>query len=233
MANLTSSDRVRYVQGVFNRIAPRYDLMNRLMSGGQDVFWRQEVIHKAQLPEKARLLDLGAGTGDLARTALQQRPACNPIAADFTLSMMIAGQRHTAIPLKWTAADALQLPFPSATFDAVVSGFLLRNVADLDGALAEQRRVLKPEGWLVSLDTTRPSRNWLTPLMQFYLHRVIPALGKWITGQADAYTYLPDSTELFLPAEELAERISQAGFQHTGFHKRMFGSVAIHWGQKG
>jgi demethylmenaquinone methyltransferase/2-methoxy-6-polyprenyl-1,4-benzoquinol methylase len=232
MANLTGNDRSRYVQDVFTRIAPRYDLMNRLMTGGQDLRWRKEVIQRARLSPGSRLLDLGTGTGDLAREALSQQPQAWVVAADFTLEMMRVGQASSAQRLTWSAADALHLPFESQSFDAIVSGFLMRNVADLPRTLAEQRRVLKPGGRIVILDTTRPRRTWLSPFTWLHLHLVIPLLGTLISGQRDAYTYLPDSTEHFLYAEELAERMAQAGFVKTGFRRLMLGTIAIHWGEK-
>ena len=137
-ADLTSETKGAYVQGMFNRIAPRYDLMNRLMTAGQDVRWRREVIRRAQLKPGAQLLDLGAGTGDLAREALRQQPNCNALAADFTLGMMRVGQKHAPPAPDWSAADALALPFADQRFDAIVSGYLLRNVSDLPLALREQ-----------------------------------------------------------------------------------------------
>ncbi|RMF42908.1 MAG: methyltransferase domain-containing protein, partial [Anaerolineae bacterium] len=117
-------------------------------------------------------------------------------------------------------------------FDVVVSGYLLRNVVDLPRALAEQYRVLRPGGRLVALDTTKPPRNLLSPFINFHMHTVIPLVGRVLTGEADAYTYLPDSTAAFLTAEDLAEHLRQAGFQQVGFHRRMFGTMAIHWGIK-
>jgi demethylmenaquinone methyltransferase/2-methoxy-6-polyprenyl-1,4-benzoquinol methylase len=217
---------------MFNRIAPRYDLMNRLMTAGQDIRWRREVIRRSQLKPGAQLLDLGAGTGDLAREALRQQPDCSALAADFTLGMMRVGQKHAPPTPDWSAADALALPFADQRFDAVVSGYLLRNVSDLPLALREQFRTLKPDGWLVSLDTTRPIRSLLTPFIQFHMRTVIPLLGSLITGQPDAYTYLPSSTENFLDAETLADALRAAGFVDVGFQRRMFGTMAIHWGRK-
>lgn len=228
----SADNKGAYVQGMFNRIAPRYDLMNRLMTGGQDLRWRWDVIRRARLGPHARLLDLGAGTGDLAREALRQHPDCTALAADFTLGMMRAGQKRPPPLPDWSAADALALPFDGGQFDAVVSGYLLRNVSNLPLALREQLRVLKPGGWLVSLDTTRPGKNLLTPFITFYLRAVIPLLGWLVTGQRDAYTYLPSSTENFLRAEELAAYLTDAGFKEVGFQRRMFGTMAIHWGRK-
>ena len=230
--------RARYVQDMFTSISARYDLMNRLMTFGQDIRWRKEVIHRAWLPPGGRLLDLGSGTGDLAREALRQSPDCRVVAADFTLQMMRTGktrlERHPSrqpSPL-WSAADALQLPFPDGSFDAVVSGFLMRNVVNREQALIEQLRVLAPGGRIVILDTTRPARSLLSPLIHLHMHVIIPLLGKWIAGQPEAYTYLPESTDQFLQAEQLAAAMAAAGFQQIGFHRLMFGTAAIHWGCK-
>ncbi len=224
--------KARYVQDVFERIAPRYDLMNRLMTGGQDVAWRREVIRRARLAPGDRLLDLGAGTGDLGREALRQQPTARVTLSDFSTGMMRQGMQRGASALSWSAADALFLPFPDRAFDAVVSGFLLRNVTDLPRALGEMRRVLRPGGRMVALDTTRPGRTILTPFIWAYMHRIIPALGWLLTGQRDAYTYLPDSSEHFLKAEDLARQMETAGFCGLGFRRLNFGTIAIHWGEK-
>ncbi len=233
MSNSSSGEQAQYVQEMFSRIAKRYDLMNRLMTAGQDTRWRREVIRKSQLPPNGRLLDLGAGTGDLAREALRQTPSCAAVAADFTLEMMRVGKSHQPSKgLNWTGANALCLPFPSEAFEAVVSGFLLRNVIDIKQSLREQLRVLKPGGSMVALDTTRPADNRLRVLIDFYLHVIIPSLGKLITGEAEAYTYLPETTEAFLEAEQLAAYMEQAGFHKVGFRRLMFGTIAIHWGKK-
>jgi demethylmenaquinone methyltransferase / 2-methoxy-6-polyprenyl-1,4-benzoquinol methylase len=221
------------VKSMFARIARRYDLMNRLMTAGQDVRWRKEVIRRAALPENGSLLDLGTGTGDLALESLRQRTNSRAFAADFTLEMMRVGQgRIENERLSWCGADALNLPFASNSFDAVVSGFLMRNVSDVPQALREQVRVLKPGGRLVILDTTRPRPNLLSPLVQIHLKYVIPALGALVTGQAEAYRYLPESTRRFLAAEQLALSIQEAGLESTAFRVMMFGTTAIHWGIK-
>jgi demethylmenaquinone methyltransferase/2-methoxy-6-polyprenyl-1,4-benzoquinol methylase len=128
--------RAQGVQRMFARIAPRYDLMNRLMTGGMDVRWRVEVIRRARLGAGDHLLDLGAGTGDLAREALKQAPGAGVVAADFTVEMMQTGRSRYGKPQDWSGADALRLPFPDQCFDAVVSGFLMRNVVDVPRALA-------------------------------------------------------------------------------------------------
>lgn len=230
MTHLTGKERGKYVQDMFSRIAHRYDLMNRLMTAGQDVRWREQVIREARLKTDARVLDLGAGTGDLAREVLKQQPEAKVVAADFTLEMMRVGQLNGSLP--WSAADALHLPFEKNTFDAVVSGFLMRNVGDIQQALKEQYRALKPGGRIVILDTTKPKRNLLSPFIWLHMHVIIPLLGGMLSGFKDAYNYLPDSTEEFVTAKELTVRMAAVGFKRINFEVLMFGTIAIHWGTK-
>jgi demethylmenaquinone methyltransferase/2-methoxy-6-polyprenyl-1,4-benzoquinol methylase len=204
--------------------------MNRLMTGGQDVRWRKLVVQLARLRPHASLLDLGTGTGDLAREALEQFPQARIIAADFTLEMMRVGQKRS--PLNFSSADALQLPFRDFSFDAVVSGFLMRNVIDLQNALQEQYRVLKKGGRIVILDTTRPKKNFLSPFIWLHMHVLIPLLGRLLTGSSDAYRYLPETTEGFVTAENLASRMAAVGFKKIGYERLMLGTIAIHWAEK-
>lgn len=230
MSQLTGNERAKYVQGMFTRIAKHYDIMNRLMTGGQDIRWRKRVIELARLDEHASLLDLGTGTGDLAREALSAFPQAKVVAADFTFEMMRVGQKTSS--LNFAAADALHLPFNNTSFDAVSSGFLMRNVSDLQKAIEEQYRILKLGGRIVILDTTRPNKNLLSPFISFHMHYIIPTFGGLLTGSKDAYRYLPETTEGFVTAEELAARMAKAGFKKIGFQRYMFGTIAIHWGEK-
>src|SRR5512138_967954 len=230
MTQLTGKERASYVQSMFTKIAKRYDLMNRLMTGGQDIRWRKRIVELARLNNNSSLLDLGTGTGDLAREALTLFPKAKIIAADFTLEMMRVGQKNGA--LNFSTADALRLPFNDSAFDAVVSGFLMRNVIDLQKALQEQYRILKRRGRIVILDTTRPKKNILSPLIWLHMHVVIPTLGRLLTGAREAYHYLPDTTEAFVTAEELAARMAAAGFRQIEYERLMFGTIAIHWGIK-
>jgi demethylmenaquinone methyltransferase / 2-methoxy-6-polyprenyl-1,4-benzoquinol methylase len=230
MSDLQGQDRAGYVKGLFTQIAERYDLLNHLMTGWQDVRWRNHVIQLAGLEPGSRLLDIGTGTGDLARSAFRQCPEVKMVGADFTPAMMQVGQKKGYLP--FLAADAVALPFSDDIFDAVISGFLMRNVGDRDKALQEQKRVLKKGGRIVVLDTTRPVRNLFSPLVWFHMHVIIPVLGRLLTGAGDAYRYLPESTEHFLTAEQLAEKIKVAGFSVIRFRRLMFGTIAIHWAIK-
>jgi len=143
---------------------------------------------------------------------------------------MRVGQRRG--PLDFSSADALRLPFIDSSFDAVVSGFLMRNVTDLQKALQEQYRVLKNGGRIVILDTTRPKQNIFSPFIWLHMHVVIPLLGRLLTGNGDAYHYLPETTEGFVTAENMASRMAAVGFKKIGYQRLMFGTIAIHWGDK-
>lgn len=231
MSELTGEARARYVRRMFGHIAPRYDLLNRLMTFGQDRRWRREAVRRLGLQASPRVLDLGAGTGDLGFEVLKRRPEACLVALDFTPEMMGLGRRRPAgSRVHWVVGDASHLPFAAATFDGIVSGFLLRNVPDIDRVLAEERRGARSGARVVSLDTTPPPRTWLRPFLSFHLHTVIPFLGRIISGDSEAYNYLPQSTERFVEAQALAERMAAAGFRHVGFVRRMFNTVAIHWG---
>ncbi len=232
MTNPNPKERARSVQQMFGRIAPRYDLMNRIMTAGMDVRLRKIVIRKTHLPPHGSLLDLATGTGDLAREATRQFPDCTVIAADFTLAMMQTGQKLHRGKLNFVTADALEIPFENHSFDAVVSGFLLRNIVDIDQGLQEQFRILKPGAIFVSLDTTRPGKSILRPLIDFYTHHIIPLIGRILTGDREAYRYLPSTTDHFLSAEELVDRLAANGFKSIGFKRYMFSTVAIHWANK-
>lgn len=233
MTHLTGRERTGYVQRMFGRIAGHYDLMNRLMTFGQDVRWRREAIRKLEIPAGALVLDEGAGTGDISLQIRRSRPDVRVIASDLTPAMMQAGKKRRGMEnILWVAADAQHLPFAGETFDGVISGYLLRNVGDLDRTLAEQYRVMKPGSRWVSLDTTPPQRNILQPFLRFHLQVIIPLLGRLVAGDAEAYRYLPDSTEGFLEADRLAERIRAAGISGVGYVRRMLGTMAIHWGRK-
>jgi demethylmenaquinone methyltransferase/2-methoxy-6-polyprenyl-1,4-benzoquinol methylase len=234
MAQLKGRERAAYVRQMFGQIAPRYDLMNRLMTGGRDVAWRRLVIAEAHLPPGGRLLDIATGTGDIALEALRRDGDLNAIGADFSLEMMRRGRAKPGTErLRWLGADTLTLPFPDETFDAVTSGFMLRNVIDVPRSLAEQRRVIKHGGRMVCLEISRPPRNLLLPFYRFYFHRIVPFVGGLVSGNRGAYTYLPQSADEFLSPEELADLMRQAGWREVRYRKLMMGTVAIHSGIKG
>lgn len=236
MTHLEGKERADYVRGMFDRIAGRYNLMNRLMTGGQDMKWRRFAVSQAKLPPHGALLDIATGTGDIAFEALKKTPSAKVFGADFALQMMQVGrhQPQYGARVAWTGADAMQLPYADESFDAVVSGYLLRNVTDIPKSLAEQRRVLKPSGRIVILDTSPPPKNLLRPLILLHLKVGIPMLGRLIAGKraSDAYSYLPQSTQAFKTPTELACLAAQAGFREVQFKTFMLGTMAVHWGIK-
>ncbi len=233
MAHLTGQERADYVQNMFARIAGRYDLMNRLMTAGQDIRWRRFVIAQARLPANGRLLDIATGTGDIALEGLKQTPGLQAIGGDFTIEMMQVGKRYPERQtIRWVGADTLRLPFPDDTFDAVTSGFLMRNVIDVPAAFREQLRVTKPGGRVVVLESSPPKHNWLRPFILIHLNTIIPTLGRLITGEREAYSYLPDSTQQFQSPESLLNIMRDVGFGNIGYSLFMFGTIAIHVGQK-
>lgn len=233
MAHLEGQERAEYVRHMFARIAGRYDRMNRLMTFGQDMKWRRYVIAQACLPPDGRLLDIATGTGDIALEGRRQAPGLTAVGGDFTIEMMQAGKRiPERAPILWAAADTLRLPFPDDTFDAVTSGFLMRNVIDVPGAFQEQMRVTKPGGRVVVLESSPPKRNVLRPFIKIHLNYLIPILGKSITGESDAYRYLPDSTQQFQTPETLAEIMREVGLVNVHYKLFMFGTIAVHVGQK-
>jgi demethylmenaquinone methyltransferase / 2-methoxy-6-polyprenyl-1,4-benzoquinol methylase len=238
-----ADEKARYVNQMFARIAPTYDLMNRLMTGGQDVGWRRELIAFSDLPPRGRVLDVGTGTGDIALEAKRQQPGITAIGVDFTFEMMAVGREkgfRTAAGRIEPAVDAMTfiqgdtyaLPFADNSFDAVVSGFLLRNVVDRRMALTEQLRVVKPGGKVLCLETTPPGNTVLGPLFQFYFFRIVPLLGQLVSGDGAAYSYLPQSTVEFPAPDELTRIMEQIGLRHVFYRERMFGSVAIYAGIK-
>ena len=224
------------VQAMFDSIAPRYDLMNRLMTLGQDQKWRHFVVGKAAqgfMSKPGHALDLATGTGDIAALIKKTHPGVHVTGGDFSAGMLeLAQKRFQQLDITWLKCDANQLPFPDGSFDAVTFGFLLRNVSDVHTVLNEVFRVLKPGGMVVCLDTTPPRKNLFYPLIRLHFALGIPLLGKLIARDPSAYSYLTQSTFDFIEAEQLEEHIRQAGFSDTGFRTFMFQTIAVHWGQK-
>jgi demethylmenaquinone methyltransferase / 2-methoxy-6-polyprenyl-1,4-benzoquinol methylase len=233
MAHLEGEARSRYVQTMFARIAGRYDLMNRLMTGGQDLRWRRYLIQQVALPANGRLLDIATGTGDIALEGLRQVSGLQAVGGDFTIEMMQAGQALSERQaIQWVTADTLALPFPDNTFDAVTSGFLMRNVIDVPGAFREQMRVTRPGGRIAVLESSPPKKNLLRPYIRLHLNYIIPTLGRLIAGDSEAYRYLPDSTQQFKDPDSLAEIMRQTGLVDVRYKLFMFGTVAVHVGKK-
>jgi demethylmenaquinone methyltransferase / 2-methoxy-6-polyprenyl-1,4-benzoquinol methylase len=210
------------VRGMFDRIAPVYDAMNRTMTAGLDRRWRRITAESVVRPGY-RVLDACCGTGDLA--IADARAGGKVTGLDFS-EPMLERARRKAPELEWLRGDLLQLPFEDGVFDAATVGFGVRNVADLDRALSELRRVLRPDGRLAILEITRPG-GVLGPFYRVWFDRVVPLLGRLLPG-GSAYTYLPASVKRFPGPDELAERIAGAGFREVRIRLFAGGIVALH-----
>ena len=228
-----AEERPVFVNRMFARIAPTYDLMNRLMTFGQDQGWRRKLLDAAALPPHGKLLDIGTGTGDIAYAAMRRQPGVQAIGSDFTYEMMAAGVgKVPGISLPFVQGDTFALPFPDETFDAVVSGFLVRNVVDRVAAFREMARVTKPGGRVACLEIAPPTNALLEPFFRFYFFRIVPLIGGLVSGDRKAYAYLPHSTVEFPPPEALARLMEQAGLSNVVYNEYMIKTVAIHAGTK-
>jgi len=222
-----------FVRAMFARISNHYDTLNRLMTFGRDQSWRRFLVDMANIPKGALVLDVGIGTGDIALEVLRRDPTNRVAGVDFTMEMMDVGRQRTESQrIDWCRADALQLPFPDAIFDAVTSGFLVRNVVDARSAFREQMRVVKTGGRIVCLETSPSPYLFLRPLALFHMKVIIPFLGHLIAGQKKAYQYLPASTLGFMKPDELATLMAGVGLRNVGYRRFMLGTVAVHWGER-
>lgn len=206
------------VRGMFDRIANRYDAANRVMSAGIDVLWRRKAMGLLLdgLGDAPRVLDLGAGTLDGALEILRRRPGAQVVAADFAREMLRVGRRKpSADKVATHAADGHQLPYAGGVFDAAFSAFCVRNLRDLPVAMAELRRVVKPGGRIAILEFFRPPRPRLF-FDRFYNARLLPLLGWAVSGDREAYRYLPASIERFASRTEFEDGLRAAGFAEVG-----------------
>jgi demethylmenaquinone methyltransferase/2-methoxy-6-polyprenyl-1,4-benzoquinol methylase len=228
-----SGEKRAYVRRMFAAIASRYDLMNRLMTLGRDQAWRRAVVRLCALPGGGRLLDVATGTGDIAYETLAADPTARPVGLDLTREMMLHGRdKHAGRFFPFTEGDALALPFAEGTFDAACSGFMMRNVVDIRAAFAEQARVVKPGGMVVCLEITLPLTPIFSQLFRLYFFRLVPFIGGVLSGQPEAYTYLPQSVAIFPRPPEIKEIMTSAGLRDVHYRLAMLGTVAIHWGRK-
>lgn len=229
------TDKAGRVRAMFAGIAPRYDLMNALMTAGRDQAWRRLAARLAAPAPEDLVLDLATGTADLALAFLEETPAETVVGLDFVEGMLrlardkLRGQEERRVTL--VAGDALALPFPDATFGCVASAFLLRNLADLRAGLAEMRRVTAPGGSVVALEITQPTLPVWREAFRLYFHHVVPALGALVSGDRAAYTYLPRSVERFVTPQELARLMGSVGLWDVRITRLGLGTVTIHVGR--
>ncbi|GBF07636.1 ubiquinone/menaquinone biosynthesis methyltransferase, ubiE [Deinococcus aerius] len=228
-------DKGREVQAMFASIAPRYDLLNRVLSLGVDRAWRREAAREALALGPKRVLDVATGTADFALELGARAPGAEIVGSDFVPEMLEIGRekaraRHLNIRLE--EGDALNLPYPDGSFDAVTCAFGFRNFADYARGLAEMWRVLTPAGRLVILEFPPPRPGLFGSLFRLYFRHVLPRIGALVSGNAGAYTYLPESVLAFPDPERLAQLMRATGFR-TRYRLLTFGIAAIHVGDKG
>ena len=218
---------------MFSEIASNYDRMNLLMTAGLDKRWRQEVIRHCHLKQGSRVLDLGTGTAELAIELAKFPKEFQVVGSDISLAMMFQGRKKpNAYEIGFTQANALILPFPDGSFDAVVSGFVMRNLPDQAQALMEQIRVLKSGGKIVFLDIVSPKYSLLPELYGFFFFRIVPFVGQMVTGSESAYSYLPSSTLDYPSPFALLQLMRAQGLTDTSFDSHSLATVSIHIGTK-
>jgi demethylmenaquinone methyltransferase / 2-methoxy-6-polyprenyl-1,4-benzoquinol methylase len=241
----SEADAARKVREMFTEIAPRYDFLNHLLSLEMDRVWRARTARRLQpilQRREARVLDLCCGTGDLAFALAGGGPA-QVIGADFSHAMLVRAnakrsahvrdrKTETAAPAAFFEADALRLPFAEASFDLVTAAFGFRNLANYESGLGEIRRVLKSGGTLAILEFTEPPPGMLGDLYRWYCRTVLPKIGGFLSGNPNAYKYLPASVARFFRPEELASLMSQVGYGSVSYELWTLGSVALHAAKK-
>ena len=222
------------VNSMFARIAGRYDLANRVLSGGIDLWWRRKLVQAVDRGRPQAILDLATGSGDVAFALAKGVPTATRIVGmDFCLPMLDEARKKQpsqgegAAKIEFKPGDGLALPEANASYDAVTISFGLRNMADRGRSLSEMRRVLKPGGRMFVLEFSQPAR-WFRPIYYFYLLKVSPFIAGVLTGERSAYTYLGDSIERFPTRDELSRAITQAGFTAVTSKAMTFGIVALH-----
>lgn len=217
------------VRAIFDRIAPRYDLANHLLSGGVDFLWRRRAAALVESWQPARVLDLATGSGDLALAVARRLPQATITGADFSLEMLAQARRKGL--QNTIVADGLQLPFADGSFDCVTVAFGLRNMADWGAALREMARVLESRGHVLILEFSIPP-GALQPVYRFYLHRCLPALAAMVTGHEDAYHYLGASIEKFPSGPAMTALVEANGFASAKAIPLTRGIATIYTAQK-
>jgi demethylmenaquinone methyltransferase/2-methoxy-6-polyprenyl-1,4-benzoquinol methylase len=218
---------------MFANIAPRYDLLNHILSANIDIRWRRRAVRRLKplLPKDARVLDVGCGTGDLS-VALFDNTAAEVTGIDFC-GPMLKLAKSKAPQLQFIEGDALRLPFAEASFDGLTIGFALRNLSNVERGLRELLRVLKPNGHVAILEFSQPVNPVFASLVTFYNWRLLPWIGGLVSGSRGAYEYLPDSISKFPNQEKLAELMRAAGFVEVRFENLSGGVAALHIGRRG
>jgi len=235
---VSPEDKTRRVRDVFDSVADRYDLMNDLMSAGAHRLWKRVTLALANLRPGQRALDLAGGSGDLAAGLARQVGARGLVVlADINASMLARGRDRLIDAgltgsVQYVQANAERLPFPDGCFDCITIGFGLRNVTDKAAALASMHRALRPGGQLLVLEFSRPTLPGLAPLYDAYSFRVLPLLGRLVSGDEASYRYLAESIRMHPDQEQLLAMMRAAGLEGCRYHNLSGGIVAVHRGYK-
>jgi len=222
------------VREMFASIASRYDLLNHLLSGNVDKRWRRIVAARVRdklSSNSARVLDVACGTGDLSLTLFEITGA-GVVGTDFCRPMLQIAAGKTSGRIRFIEGDALDLPFRDGTFDVATIAFGLRNLSNVESGLAELSRVLKPGGWVAVLEFSRPANAVLRPVFNLYFTKVLPWIGRVVSGSQNAYSYLPASVQKFPDQSQLSLLMEQAGFVQVGYENLSGGIAALHMGQR-
>ncbi len=224
-----------FVRDMFASIAPRYDLTNRVLTGGLDERWRRRAIGVLAPQPGTRILDCCCGTGDLVLHLLRVHPSLEVMGIDFCAPMLDRARRRARAARRaatFVQGDVMSMPFDDDAFDGATMGFSLRNVVDVDVTLREILRVLRPGGRFVNLDVSKAPNRAFKRIFDLYFYRIVPLVGGIVGGSRMAYTYLPNSLTHHPNAPELRERFVRAGFKDAGFLPLMGGAIAVHYGTK-
>jgi demethylmenaquinone methyltransferase / 2-methoxy-6-polyprenyl-1,4-benzoquinol methylase len=225
------------IAGMFDAIAPRYDLLNRVLSAGLDRRWRDRAVEALDLPEGARVLDLCTGTADLALATVRRVPGASVVGVDFAGAMLRLGRAKVSSLdlldcIRLVRGDATRIPVGSATCDAATIAFGIRNVAEPERALGEIARVLRPRGRLAILEFGQPRIPGIRSLYSWYFRYVLPAIGRMVSKHDSAYSYLPASVGTFPSAEEFVQIITKQGFANARAVPLTFGIVYLYIAEK-
>jgi demethylmenaquinone methyltransferase/2-methoxy-6-polyprenyl-1,4-benzoquinol methylase len=232
------NDELPFIRDMFDNIAPRYDLLNRLLSLRQDVYWRRKMVAGMHLSPCARVLDVACGTGDVALEVLRQKgDRVQVVGVDFSPGMLVLGsqkvrQREGSAKIPFLAADAFKLPFGRATFDAVTMAFGIRNIQDKLTVLKAFHDCLKPGGELCILELATPQSGLLRRVYMLYFEKVLPRIGGLFSRNIKAYRYLPSSVIKFPAPEKFAALMGQAGFTSLSIRRLTFGVATLFSGIK-
>jgi demethylmenaquinone methyltransferase/2-methoxy-6-polyprenyl-1,4-benzoquinol methylase len=220
----------RLMREMFGTIAPRYDFITRVFSFGMDRRWKRLGVRKASLPKGAMVIDLACGTGDFSQLVLRSLPGARVVAVDLT-EQMLRVARTRGMP-EVVCGDAIALPFADGLFDCVFVGYGLRSFPDLNAALQEIRRVIRPGGLMVSLDFFLPKNYLLRMLYLGYLYAQGALWGLLLHGRPRVYTYIPDSLRSFMSVEEFSSLLQGMGFARMDARAYVFGGIGLHWAVK-